>query len=225
LSKKSKVVAIVVSAGSGRRMGTDKTFLRLLDKPLIAWPLSVLQNCEPVDEIILVLHENKIEKGRELVNKYGFTKVKTICLGGGLRQDSVKNGLSQIKGCEWVIIHDGARPYLTEKLVLDGLDAAGQTGAAVAAVAVKDTIKQCNDGELVQKTLERKNLRAVQTPQVFRFDIIKKAYITVNEEVTDDSSLVEKAGFKVKLYPGDHNNIKITTPEDIALAEFIAKNR
>lgn len=220
-----KTVAIVVSAGSGSRMKADKTFLMLLDKPLIAWPLCVLQECKLIDEIVLVLQREKVQKGRELVDEYKLDKVKAICPGGELRQDSVKAGLNQIAGCEWVVIHDGARPHLTQKLICDGLEAARQTGAAVAAVPVNDTIKLCGSGDLVKVTLDRGTLRAVQTPQIFRFDIIKSAYNAARVQVTDDSSLVEKAGFKVKLYPGDLNNIKITTPEDIALAEFIARKR
>lgn len=219
----SKTVAIVVGAGSGSRMKTDKTFLMLQDKPLIVWPLCALQECKLIDEIILVLQREKVQKGRELVDEYKLDKVKTICPGGELRQDSVINGLNQIADCEWVIIHDGARPYLTQKLICDGLEAARQTGAAVAAVPVKDTIKRCDSDELVELTLDRSSLRAIQTPQIFRFDIIKRAYNTAGVQVTDDSSLVERAGFKVKLYPGDMNNIKITTPEDITLAEFIAR--
>jgi 2-C-methyl-D-erythritol 4-phosphate cytidylyltransferase len=144
-----------------------------------------------------------------------------ICPGGERRQDSVAAGLSRLEKCHWVIIHDGARPLVTEDLIRRGLAEAGDTGAAVAAVPVTDTIKVAGDDRLVQHTPLRDNLWAVQTPQVFRFDIITKAYRRIKAEVTDDASLVEQSGYKVKLYMGSYDNIKVTTPDDLALAEVL----
>ena len=221
----TKFTAVVVAAGNGQRLGTDKTFLELVGKPLIAWPVDVLQNSEHINEIILVLHENKLDIGHNLTQKNRWSKVTAICAGGKRRQDSVRNGLFAINRSDWVLIHDGARPFLTEKLINDGIKAAAETGAAAACTPVKDTIKLVDDNEIVTQTLNRNYLRAVQTPQVFRLEILKKAYELVSSAVIDDASLVEEAGYRVKLYPGDYENIKITTPDDLLLAEVIARGR
>jgi 2-C-methyl-D-erythritol 4-phosphate cytidylyltransferase len=220
-----KFAAVVVSAGIGQRMGADKAFLDLGGKPLIAWSVDVLQQSDLINEIVLVLHKNKLDAGRELMKKHKWSKISGICAGGELRQDSVRNGILAINKSDWVLIHDGARPFLTERLISDGIKAAAETGAAVACTDVKDTIKLVDDNEIVTQTINRNRLRAVQTPQVFRLDLLKKAYELISSEVTDDSSIVEKAGYRVKLYPGDYENIKITTPDDMLLAELIAKGR
>ncbi len=132
-------------------------------------------------------------------------------------------GLKQLKDCQWVVIHDGARPLVTKDLIERGLSEAKDTGAAVAALPVTDTIKIAGDDRIVQQTPLRQNLWAVQTPQVFRFDIIAQAYKKAKGEVTDDASLVERLGYKVKLYMGAYDNIKITNPDDLALAEVLLK--
>jgi 2-C-methyl-D-erythritol 4-phosphate cytidylyltransferase len=152
-----------------------------------------------------------------------WSKVTEVCLGGKRRQDSVAAGLDRVDDCDWVVIHDGARPLVTVDLIEKGLAAARETGAAIAAVPVTDTVKIVDDAEIALRTPERRHLRAVQTPQIFRFDIIKKACEQVSEDVTDDASLVERLGYKVKLYPGSYDNIKVTTPDDLALAEAILK--
>jgi len=219
------MAAIVVGAGSGSRMGVGKAFLELAGRPVIAWPVEVLQHNKHVREIVLVLHNSSLEEGKSLAGKMGWSKVSRICAGGNLRQDSVKNGLDTIRGCELVLVHDAARPFLTDRLIDDGIEAAGFTGSAAAAVPVKDTIKQVDDERMVAATLPRNRLMAVQTPQVFRYKILKEAYDKLDGEVTDDAAVVERIGFKVKLYAGDYENIKITTREDLALAEIIAKRR
>ena len=221
----ARVAAIVVGAGSGSRMGADKAFLDLAGKPVIAWPVDVLQGNVLVSEIVLVLHQNRLEEGRSLAEKRGWTKVTRVCAGGNLRQDSVKNGLAGVSDCEFVLIHDAARPFLTDRLIDEGIKAARSTGSAVAAVPVKDTIKQVDENNTVAATLPRSRLKLVQTPQVFRYKILSEAYGSLDEEVTDDASAVERIGIKVKLYAGDYENIKITTREDLALAEIIAKRR
>jgi 2-C-methyl-D-erythritol 4-phosphate cytidylyltransferase len=160
-----------------------------------------------------------------LVAERGWSKVVGVCLGGERRQDSVSQGLKELKRCDWVVIHDGARPFLTLDLIRDGLEAARGTGVATAAVPVKDTIKLGDDNEMVRETLHRQRLWAVQTPQVFRFDIITRAHGQVTDEVTDDATLAERLGYEVKLYMGSYHNIKITTPEDLALAEIVVKDR
>jgi 2-C-methyl-D-erythritol 4-phosphate cytidylyltransferase len=220
-----KFAAVVVSAGIGQRMGADKAFLELGGKPLIAWSVDILQASDSINEIVLVLHKNKLDAGRDLMKKHKWSKITGICAGGELRQDSVRNGILSIGKSDWVLVHDGARPFLTEKLIADGIKAAAETGAAVCCTDVKDTIKLVDDNEIVTQTLNRNRLRAVQTPQVFRLDLLKKAYELISSEVTDDAGIVEKAGYRVKLYAGDYENIKITTPEDLLLAEIIAKGR
>jgi len=221
----SQTGVVVVGAGSSQRMGTDKVFMPLAGKPLLAWSVDVCQSCELVNQIVIVLNKSKLNSGRKLAAERGWSKVVEICLGGIRRQDSVKHGLSKLKDCDWVVIHDGARPFLTPGLISDGLEIARETGAAVVAVPVKDTIKLGNDDLMVKGTLNRQELWAAQTPQVFRFDIIAKAHEQVTTDVTDDASMAEQLGYKVRLYTGSYDNIKITTPEDLALAELIARNR
>ncbi|MFA5078232.1 MAG: 2-C-methyl-D-erythritol 4-phosphate cytidylyltransferase [Dehalococcoidia bacterium] len=219
------VVAVVVGAGSGSRMGAEKTFLNLAGRPVIAWPVEVLQRNKNISEIVLVLHKNNVDEGRSLAAAMGWSKVKTVCAGGNLRQDSVKKGLASISDCELVLVHDAARPFLTDRLINEGIEAARSSGSAVASVPVKDTIKQMGEDGMVAATLPRSRLMAIQTPQVFRFKILKDAYASLSGEVTDDAAAVERTGLKVKLYNGDYENIKITTREDLVLAEIIAERR
>jgi 2-C-methyl-D-erythritol 4-phosphate cytidylyltransferase len=221
----SQAGAVIVGAGSGQRLGADKVFLPLAGKPILAWSVDVCQNCELLSQIVIVLNESNLDSGRNLVAERGWSKVVGVCLGGERRQDSVRRGLKELKRCDWVVIHDGARPFLTLDLVRDGLEAARETRAATAAVPVKDTIKLSDDNEMVRETLHRQRLWAIQTPQVFRFGIIARAHEQTTDEVTDDATLVERLGYKVKLYMGSYHNIKITTPEDLALAEIMAKDR
>jgi len=221
----SQAGAVIVGAGSSQRLGADKVFLPLAGKPLLAWSVDVCQNCELLSQIVIVLNESNLHSGRNLVAERGWSKVVGVCLGGERRQDSVRQGLKELKRCDWVVIHDGARPFLTLDLIRDGLEAARGTGAATAAVPVKDTIKVGDDNEMVRETLHRQRLWAVQTPQVFRFDIITRAHGQVTDEVTDDATLAERLGYEVKLYMGSYHNIKITTPEDLALAEIVVKDR
>jgi 2-C-methyl-D-erythritol 4-phosphate cytidylyltransferase len=134
----------------------------------------------------------------------------------------VKEGLKQITDCDLIMVHDGARPFLTTDLIEDGLKVIEKTGAAVAAVPVKDTIKLAADGRLIGETLQRERLWAAQTPQIFGFDVITRAYENIAAEVTDDAAAVERLGYKVQLYMGDYKNIKVTTTEDLALARIIA---
>ena len=217
-----RVGAVIVAAGSSHRMGgVDKVWARLNGKPLLARVIDVFQSCDLIDQIVVVLSERNLERGQQLVAEQGWTKVTDVCPGGERRQDSVLAGLGRLDRCNWVVIHDGARPLVTEELVERGLEAAEETGAAIAAVPVTDTIKVAGDDHFVQGTPPRQNLWAVQTPQVFRFDIIEKAYRQAKSEVTDDATLVEQLGYRVKLYMGSYDNIKVTTPNDLALAEVL----
>ena len=224
-SRMPKTGVVIVGAGSSQRMGRNKVFISLAGKPLLAWSVDFCQTCKLVDQIAIVLNETKLDLGRKLAAERGWSKVLEICAGGRRRQDSVRQGLNELEDCDWVVIHDSARPFLTTDLIRDGLEAAQVTGAAVAAVPIKDTVKLGGSDMMVSKTLNRQELWAVQTPQVFRFDIIAEAHEQIKEDVTDDASMVEHLGRKVKLYMGSYNNIKITTPEDLALAELIAGKR
>jgi 2-C-methyl-D-erythritol 4-phosphate cytidylyltransferase len=223
--KNEKVGAIIVAAGSSRRMGgIDKVFVPLGGKPALVWVLDAFESCELVNQIIVVVNTKNIERCRKLVAEERWSKVSDICAGGRRRQDSVAAGLSRLNHCQWVIIHDGARPLVTKDLIERGLKAAEETGAAIAAIPVTDTIKIAGDDRIVRQTPPRQNLWAVQTPQVFRLNIIARAYKQAKGEVTDDASLVEKLGYKVKLYMGSYDNIKITNPDDLALAEALQKH-
>jgi 2-C-methyl-D-erythritol 4-phosphate cytidylyltransferase len=219
----SKTGAIIVAAGKGERMrGIDKIFVPLAGKPLLAWTVETFENCSAIDQIVIVLGEHNIETGSKLADEYGWKKV-TFCTGGRERQQSVSNGLRLLKDCQWVVIHDGARPLVKEALIKIGLAEAKETGAAVAAVPVTDTIKISSEEGFIIGTPPREKLWAVQTPQVFRFDIIEEAHASADKKATDDAALVEKLGYTVKLYQGSYNNIKITTPVDLSLAEILLK--
>ncbi|MDP6142126.1 MAG: 2-C-methyl-D-erythritol 4-phosphate cytidylyltransferase [Dehalococcoidales bacterium] len=222
MQNNQKVGAIIVAAGRGERMsGLDKMFAPLGGKPVLARVVNVFEQCNSIDQIVVALSAQALEQGKKLVAQEGFSKVTDVCLGGKLRQNSVAAGLSRLKNCHWVVIHDGARPLVTVALIETGLGVAGEIGAAVAAVPITDTIKVAGDDRFVQKTPLRQNLWAVQTPQVFRSDIITQAYRKIRAEVTDDASLVERLGCRIKLYMGSYDNIKITNVSDLALAEII----
>lgn len=224
-SRKPKIGAVIVGAGSSRRMGRDKMFLTLTGEPLLTWSVDACQKCKLVDQIAVVLNEIKLDLGRTLAAERGWSKVVELCAGGKRRQDSVRQGLNELEDCDMVIIHDGARPFLTDDLIRDGLEAAQATGSAVAAVPVKDTVKLGGSDMMVKRTLNREELWAVQTPQLFRFDIIAEAHELIKDDVTDDATMVEHLGYRVRLYMGSYDNIKITTPEDLAVAELIAGKR
>jgi len=222
MESKLRVGAIIVAAGLSQRMGgVDKTVALLEGKPVLARVVDTFQECSLISRIVIVLGEPNLERGKQLAVDYGWSKVTEVCLGGRRRQDSVAAGLSWLKDCNWVVIHDGARPLITNDLISRGLTEAEETGAAAAAVPVTDTIKVTTGDMLVKDTLSRGDLWAVQTPQVFRFDIIAEAYQRAKGEVTDDASLVEQLGYRVKLYMGSYDNIKITTPDNLALAEVL----
>jgi len=218
----SKLGVVVVAAGTSQRMaGINKLFASLKGKPLLAWSVDTCQRYSLVQQIVLVLNDEDLARGQKLKKERDWSKV-TLCPGGPRRQDSVKEGLKQIRDCDFIMVHDGARPFLTLHLIEDGLKAVGETKAAIAAVPVKDTIKFATDEKLVVETLQREGLWAAQTPQIFSFDIITRAYTNLSAEVTDDAAALERLGYKVQLYMGDYKNIKVTTTEDLALARIIA---
>jgi 2-C-methyl-D-erythritol 4-phosphate cytidylyltransferase len=223
-AKKQQIAAIIVAAGKGKRMeGMDKVFTEINGESILLRATRPFQECRLIDQIVVVVSGEKENKCRRLVTGKEWSKVTDVCVGGKRRQDSVAEGLKRLNNFDWVVIHDGARPFVTVDLIERGLEAARETGAAAAAVPVTDTIKVMDNGGIASQTPPRQNLRAVQTPQVFRFDIIQIAHQQDCGDVTDDATLVENLGHKVKLYQGSYDNIKITTPADLILAEVLLK--
>ena len=222
---------VIVAAGSGRRMAgddglpVDKVFLPLMGRPLLAHTIAAFQECAVVSEIVLVLGEHNLEKGRDLAEREGWSKLSHICLGGERRQDSVKAGLERLSGCEWVMVHDGARPCVTAEIAEAGLARARETGAAVPVIPISDTVKRLDSTGSIVETPPRDELWAVQTPQVFHSDLLRRAYDLSMEGATDDASLVERLGYAVGTFPGSPENIKVTTQVDILLAEAIMSAR
>ena len=211
-----------MAAGSGRRFGEgDKLFAPLAGRPLIAHSLMAFEVCRLIDRVVLVLTEENLERACRLVDAAGFDKVAVICPGGPRRQDSVRLGLEALGECRWVVVHDGARPLGTAALIEAGLAAAAETGAAIAAVPLADTLKEAADDGLVRRTLDRRNLWAAQTPQVFDYELLREAHRQADGEVTDDAALVEALGRRVKVFPGSARNLKVTTPADLALAQAL----
>ena len=217
-----KVGAIVVAAGRSERMGgVEKIFATIDNKPLIAYSVDTFQRSPIIHSIVLVLTKDKVDIGLDLVKKYNWTKVSAVCAGGTRRQDSVSEGLKRLGKADWVMIHDGARPCVTPDIIERGLEAACECGAAIPAMPAADTIKVVSPDSYVKDTPPRDKLWSVQTPQVFRFDIISDAHLKTKGNVTDDASMVESLGHKVKVFKGSYTNIKVTTPEDLIIAEAI----
>ncbi len=219
--------AIVVAAGSSSRMGTfdNKIYLNLHGIPVLNWSLKLFCSCPLIDNIILVVVPSEKPRAAELIKNNGFSKVTNIVAGGASRTASVREALAVLPaGCNLVAIHDGARPLLEKAQLLAVLAAAKKTGAAILAEPVTDTIKQVDEAGHIVATLPRETLWQAQTPQVFRADIIKNAYAQ-NLEATDDAFLVEALGQPIVIVPGEKDNIKLTVPADLLLAELIIEAR
>lgn len=222
-----KVVAIVPAAGKGKRLGlrVHKPFVLIEKEPMLAHTLAVLEKSYHIDEIILVVDESDLAKAGSLVKKNGLRKIRKIALGGERRIDSVRNGLLEVgEDVDYVVVHDGARPFLDNKMISSVIEAARTFGAAITCVPVKPTIKEIEKGDFVTVTLERQSLVEVQTPQAFKKDILVRAYKKAFDEAveaTDDSALVERLGIKVKAVKGSYKNIKITTIEDLKFARTL----
>ena len=220
------VGAIIVAAGASRRMaGVDKIFAPLSGRPVVAYSLEAIHDSPQVQSIVLVVAAHNLEKGRELVSDNGWHKVADVCLGGQRRQDSVRSGLDRLPDSDWVIVHDGARPFIDGDLIARGLSEATQTGSAVPGVPPRDTIKSADSELFVTETLSRDHLWAIQTPQVFRRRLLAEAHLRIADEATDDAAMVERTGEKVRIFVGYDHNIKLTTQEDLAAAEAILMTR
>ncbi len=219
MTDSESVGAIVVAAGSSSRMrGADKLFARLAGRPLLAHVLARFQDSPSVDSIALVLSSQKLQRGRDLVAEYDIAKASEVCIGGPRRQDSVRLGLEALGACDWVLVHDGARLLINPRIP-EGLEAARESGAAVPAVPIADTLKEAGPNGTVARTLDRGRLWAAQTPQVFRYDLLLRAHREVTTDVTDDAAMLETLGLPVKLYLGSPLNIKVTNLEDLHTAE------
>ncbi len=240
-----KADAVIVSAGKGLRFmegkstkaGTTvvpspqpgkKQFHSLGGKPILVHALDRFETCPLIRSILLVVGQEDMDYClKEIIERYRFQKISQIVPGGKRRQESVKNGIDALpKDTDVVAIHDGVRPFVTRAMIEDSLHAAAKVGAVVLAVPVKDTIKVSNPDRTVLKTLDRETLWQIQTPQTFRLNLIKEAYYRAAEDGfvgTDDASLVERLGMKVHILPGSYTNIKITTPEDLFLANLFLK--
>ncbi|MBI2557784.1 2-C-methyl-D-erythritol 4-phosphate cytidylyltransferase [Candidatus Woesearchaeota archaeon] len=220
--------AIIVAAGKGKRMkaNANKIFLPLLSKPMIYYAIKNFQDCRLIDEIIVVTQKKYIKKINDIKAKYNLNKIKKIIEGGKERQDSVYNGLISLKNAkddDIVIVHNGSNSLVRENEIVECINAARKYGAAVAGFKLKDTIKIIKDN-FVEKTIDRTNIHQVQTPQAVKYGLFVKAFKNAKEKglkVTDDVSLVEALGMKVRIVPCSYENIKVTTKDDLRIAEAI----
>jgi len=226
------VSAVVVAAGKSSRMNmdTNKQYIEIGGVPVLARTLLAFQNCDKVREIIVVVNgQDILFCKQEIIDNYDLDKVKKLVAGGEERQESVYNGLIEVsEKCDIVLIHDGARPFVREESIYESISAAFEYGASCVAVPSKDTIKSADDDGFVNRTLDRKKLWIIQTPQAFRYELIMDAHRKAMEDGfkgTDDAVLVERLGLPLKLIMGSYDNIKITTQEDLIIGEAIAESR
>ena len=222
-----KNTAIVLAAGQGKRMHSkiQKQFLEIQGYPVLYYSLRCFQESPLIQDIILVTGEDALSYCKEeIVKKYGFTKVSNVIAGGKERYDSVYAGLCACKDCRYVLIHDGARPFITEEIIERGLEKVKETGACVVGMPSKDTIKLSDAEGYVKETPDRKCVWTIQTPQIFSYALIREAHDSIRKKdmskITDDAMVIEQeTGVKVALAEGSYQNIKITTPEDLYIAE------
>jgi 2-C-methyl-D-erythritol 4-phosphate cytidylyltransferase len=220
------VSAIIVAAGVGRRMGFDKILALLHGKPVLYWSIAAFQRTPEVDEIIVVTREDTMEQVQRIVKTERLDKVRQVVAGGAERHLSVWNGLQAVRseGSEFVAIHDGARPLVTPRTIADCLALARKHGAACCAAPIPDTVKRSSYEQAVMESVDRQNLWAMQTPQIFSSGLILQAYASLmahNELVTDEVSAIQKIGKRVQLLQNDEYNFKITFPRDLPLAEQV----
>lgn len=216
--------AVVVAAGSSSRMGEDKIMRELGGLPVVARTLMAFEQSAEIDEIVVVTREELVAELAALCRELQISKVSKVIRGGHTRTQSARMGTLEVRReAELIAIHDGARPFVSQEVISAAIEKAAQTGAAAPAVPVKDTIKSAADG-VVERTLDRSKLYAVQTPQVFEASLIRAALQKALDdgiELTDDCAAVERLGMRVSLTPGDEKNIKLTTPADLLWGEAL----
>jgi len=223
-----KVAAIVPGAGKGKRLKSsiEKPYIKLAGRPILAHTLIKLSRNASIREIIVAVTKDKIGCARKIIDRYGINKT-IIVPGGRERRDSVYNALKAVsRNVDYILIHDAIRPFVTDSLIASLLRAASRFGASVASVPVKPTLKIANDKGFIRATPRRRDYWEAQTPQVFKRDLIEKAYknaIKKNIQATDDSTLVELLGVRPKIVMGEYSNIKITTKEDLELARILIR--
>lgn len=227
-----KCTAIILAAGQGKRMNSkiQKQFLEVQGYPVLYYSLRCFQDSPLIRDIILVTGEDVLSYCKsKIVDQYGFSKVTRIIPGGKERYDSVYAGLLACEKCDYVFIHDGARPFITEEILQRGLKGVQDTGACVIGMPSKDTVKLSDGSGFVKETPDRSSVWTIQTPQIFSYSLIREAHESIRRKamnaITDDAMVVEQeTGVKIRLVEGSYQNIKITTPEDLAIAEaFLIK--
>lgn len=229
--KQERNTAIVLAAGQGKRMHSkiQKQFLEIDHRPVLYYSLECFQKSPLIQEIILVTGEEMISYcKREIVERYHFTKVTKVIAGGKERYDSVYQGLLACEDCDYVFIHDGARPFITEEILERGIFGVQETGACAVGMPSKDTIKIADKDGFIQSTPDRSQVWSIQTPQIFAYPLIRSTHESLRAKdmsgVTDDAMVVEQEkGTKIRLVEGSYQNIKITTPEDLDVAETFLK--
>lgn len=223
---------IIVAGGKSERMGpnVDKVFLSLGTRPVLAYSLIAFEKCPDIDGIVLVVRKDHVESARSMVQIYGCHKVRKVVAGGAKRQTSVANGLAALdldgEDVGIVAVHDGARPCVTPDLISATIASAKRYGSGVAACKINDTIKQVDKGRTVSKTVDRTKLWAVQTPQSFKLEILRKAFESVRRRrltITDEAAALEAARQEVRLVPSSWSNMKVTEPDDLVLAATLLK--
>jgi 2-C-methyl-D-erythritol 4-phosphate cytidylyltransferase len=223
------VSAVIVAAGSSRRMGFDKLFATLGGKPVVAHSISAFERTEEIEDIVLVTRAEQVPRIEELIARERYTKVGRVVEGGAERHLSVWRGLQAVKGnATYVAIHDGARPLTSPSVILRCLELARRSGAACVAAPIPDTVKRASEAGLVVDSVERTGLWAMQTPQIFSTPIILQAYaaiVNTGEVVTDEVSAVQRLGVNIALLRNDEWNFKITIPRDLELAEHVLASR
>lgn len=221
--------AVIVAAGNAQRMGADKVMLELGCMPVLARTLLAFQNCDKIDEIIVVTRMEKVEEVASLCKKYGVTKAGKVIRGGKTRMESALAGVSEVRSnAKLIAIHDGARPFVTDEVIRRTVDAAAAYMSGVPVIRSTDTLKTIDEDGLIIGSVDREHTVRVQTPQVFNADLIKGALTKAVSDgltLTDDCSAIEIMGIKTHTVDGDEDNIKLTTPRDIQLGELILKTR
>jgi len=214
--------AIILAAGKSERMGvgTDKAFLSLVNKPVVAWSLLAFERCTEIDNIVLVVRKDQILASKAVVKMFGISKMRKIVPGGNKRQDSVQAGFAACDmDTKYVVIHDGARPLITSDIIAEVVKLVKRLPAVTVGHKVTDTIKMVEKGTTVSSTLDREKLWAVQTPQAFQVRAFRNAVKALGDkQVTDDCQMLELAGESVKIYENRKPNFKITTVEDLQIA-------